>query len=135
MRYLSKSYSIFSSRITVETGLVHAFQLISTQPVKGSPPWSTPSRLHEQQRVYVLLQSVSWKETGSRVFRPCLRKLACLNVCACRCQNNGSTLVSSYLKTLSVDPPRVRTLDLPTRQTGAYPVKLTGRRSGKLSPS
>ena len=60
-----------------------------------------------------------------------------LNVHVSRCQNNSSTLFSSYIRTLSVDPPWVWTLDLSTRQTGAYlsNIKLTGRRSGKLSPS
>ena len=105
MHYLSQSYSMVSSRITVETGLMHASQLISTQPVKGSPSGSTPSRLHEQQRDYVLQQSVCCERDWA--FLPCLRKLECLNVWACRCQNNGSTLVLSYLKTLSVDPPRI----------------------------
>ena len=73
MHYLSKSYSMASSRITVETGLVHASQLISTQPVKGSPSGSTPSRLHRKQRVYVLQQSVNCERDWA--FRPCLSSL------------------------------------------------------------
>ena len=74
MHYLSKSYSMASSRITVETGLVHASQLISTQPVKGSPSGSTPSRLHRKQRVYVLQQSVSCERDWA--FRSCLSSLS-----------------------------------------------------------
>ena len=98
---LSQSSAVVSSRITVETGLAHASQLISTQAVKGRLPGPTSSNLHENQSAAI--------ETGPTVFLPCLRKPECSNICeyTCICQNNGSTLFFSYIKTLNAGPPRV----------------------------
>ena len=108
---------------------------LPTQLMKDctTPTGSTPPTFYEQQGgiFYVPQESEQWKscETGPLVFRPYPRRLECLTIY--RCYNKGSTFSSVISRPWVLVRPGLNPRP-PARQTGAYPIELTGRRLTNL---
>ena len=98
-----------------------------------TPTGSRPPTFYERQGgiFYVPQESEQWKscETGPLVFLPYPRRLECLTVC--RCYNKGSTFSSVISRPWVLVRPGLNPRP-PARQTGAYPIELTGRRLTNL---